>query len=40
MDGLQNLQAYRERMASRPNLKKYRATEQFKSIPVNYNGKQ
>ncbi|XP_060608473.1 glutathione S-transferase P-like [Ruditapes philippinarum] len=40
LDAFLTLKAYYDRMASRPNLKKYRATEEFKKLPVNGNGKQ
>nr|ACM16805.2 pi-class glutathione S-transferase [Ruditapes philippinarum] len=40
IDALPTLKAFYDRMASRPNLKKYRETEEFKKMPVNGNGKQ
>ncbi|XP_060582793.1 glutathione S-transferase P 1-like [Ruditapes philippinarum] len=40
LDTFPTLKAYYDRMASRPNLKKHRSTEQFKKMPINGNGKQ
>nr|ABV29187.1 glutathione S-transferase Pi-2 [Mercenaria mercenaria] len=40
LDAFPTLKAYYDRMASRPALKKYRESEEFKKMPVNGNGKQ